>query len=400
MNSRRLFIKKSFFTLSSLPLSPLLFTSASSPPHRIKKGNMIYRRLGRTGFYVSEISLGSSPLPDWGLFREIIDRGVNYIDCSHTYMGGNAERQIGRLAREVGRDKIYVATKFHFRPQDTITSVIRTVEGSLRRLQFDYIDVLMTHGVSNPEHLTDERILTAFDQLKQQGKYRYRGFSCHQNHLQVFTKAIECNLYDVIQIGYNIYDLQKVENPIRTYPDYLGVSGIKELFQQAFDREIGLVAMKTLKVGGRRQDLTAYQQGTTSIYQAMLKWVLSNPYLTTVVTEMLNFQQMEEDLAVVGQEITEKEKRNLYRLVAKTSRLTCRMCGTCEKVCPQSNPLPTVLRYLHYFEGQEKKEWARQKFAQLKTSLQPCLNCGLCEKYCPYLLPVRQLFQEAQVLLA
>jgi len=241
----------------------------------------------------------------------------------------------------------------------------------------------MTHGVSNPEHLTDERILTAFDRLKQQGKYRYRGFSCHQNHLQVFTKAIECNLYDVIQIGYNIYDLQKVENPIRTYPDYLGVSGIKELFQQAFDREIGLVAMKTLKVGGRRQDLTAYQQGTTSIYQAMLKWVLSNPYLTTVVTEMLNFQQMEEDLAVVGQEITEKEKRNLYRLVAK-----------------QSNPLPTVLRYLHYFEGQEKKEWARQKFAQLKTSLQPCLNCGLCEKYCPYLLPVRQLFQEAQVLLA
>jgi len=67
MNSRRLFIKKSFFTLSSLPLSPLLFTSASSPPHRIKKGNMIYRRLGRTGFYVSEISLGSSPLPDWGI---------------------------------------------------------------------------------------------------------------------------------------------------------------------------------------------------------------------------------------------------------------------------------------------------------------------------------------------
>lgn len=360
---------------------------------------MFYRRLGRTGFYVSEISLGGSPLPDWGLFREIIDRGVNYIDCSHTYMGGNAERQIGRLCQEVGRDKIYVATKFHFRPKDTTDSIIRTVEGSLRRLRSDYIDVLMIHGVNNPEHLTDDRILAAFELLKKQGKYRYRGFSCHQNHLQVVTKAIECNLYDVIQIGYNIYDIQKGENPIRTYPDYLGDSGLKHLLRQAYNREIGLVAMKTLKVGGRRQDLSAYHSGTSSIYQAMLKWVLANPFISTVVTEMLNFQQMEEDLAVVGQEITKEEKRSLYYLVARTSRLTCRLCGTCERVCPQSNPVPTVLRYLHYFEGHGKKDWARKAFAQLNISPQSCFNCGECDKHCPYSLPVRQLFRKALTLL-
>ncbi|MCK7524092.1 MAG: hypothetical protein MZV64_43920 [Ignavibacteriales bacterium] len=57
------------------------------------KNGMAYRRLGRTGLLVSEISLGSSPLPDPDLLRAIIDRGVNYIDTSHNYDNGNAERR-------------------------------------------------------------------------------------------------------------------------------------------------------------------------------------------------------------------------------------------------------------------------------------------------------------------
>jgi hypothetical protein len=361
---------------------------------------MIYRRLGRTGFYVSEISLGSSPLPEWGLFREIIDRGVNYIDSSHTYQGGNAERQIGRLCRQVGRDKIYVATKFHLRDHDTISSIIRTVEGSLRRLQSDYIDVLMIHGVSKASQLTDDRVLEAFARLKKAGKYRYRGISCHQNHLEVMAQAIKCDLYDVIQIGYNVYDLQKGEKPIRTYSDYLGTSGLKPLLRQAARQGIGLVAMKTLKVGGRRQDLTAFRSESSSIYQAMLKWVLANPSISTVVTEMLTYQQMEEDLAVVGQTLTKAERKSLYRLVACTGHLTCRLCGTCEKACPQSIPLPTIFRYLHYFEGQGKESLAREGWASLNPTRWACLNCGECERNCPYHLPVRQFYRRAQILLS
>lgn len=401
MSQRRWFLQTSLYLGASWPLWLRSSLSSVSAPVKVKKkGEMIYRQLGRTGFYVSEISLGSSPLPEWGLFREIIDRGVNYIDSSHTYQGGNAERMIGRLCREVGRDKIYVATKFHLRPSDTVSSIIRTVEGSLRRLQSDYIDVLMIHGVNHPAELTDERVLEALARLKKAGKYRYQGFSCHQNHLEVMAAAIEGNLYDVIQIGYNVYDLKKGEKPIRTYPDYLGTSGLKPLFRRAAGQGIGLVAMKALKVGGRRQDLSQFHPKASSIYQAMLKWVLANPYISTVVTEMLTYQQMEEDLAVVGERLSRAERKNLYRLVAQTSHLTCRMCGTCQKVCPQSIPLPTILRYLYYFEIQQKYSLAKEAYARLKPALKECLSCRQCEENCPYQLPVQDLFQSAQKILA
>jgi aryl-alcohol dehydrogenase-like predicted oxidoreductase len=63
---------------------------------------------------------------------------------------------------------------------------------------------------------------------------------------------------------------------------------------------VGIIAMKTLKVGGRRQNLRKYRPGTASIYQAMLRWVLENKNIASAVTEMLNYEQLEEDLSVVG----------------------------------------------------------------------------------------------------
>src|SRR5512147_2614539 len=84
---------------STSALTGVLGPAPKRPALAEGKG-MAFRRLGRTGLSVSEISLGSSPLPDPDLLREIIDRGVNYIDTSHNYENGNAERQIGRLLRD------------------------------------------------------------------------------------------------------------------------------------------------------------------------------------------------------------------------------------------------------------------------------------------------------------
>ena len=117
---------------------------------RQKRGDMWYRRLGRTGLFISEISLGGSPLPDWSLFREIVERGVNYIDSSTSYNNGNSERQIGRLIKEAGRDKVFVCTKFHLRGRWDEDSILRSVEGSLERLQTDCLDVLSIHGAERP----------------------------------------------------------------------------------------------------------------------------------------------------------------------------------------------------------------------------------------------------------
>jgi len=105
--------------------------------------------------------------------------------------------------------------------------------------------------------------------------------------------------------------------------DYLGTSGIRHLISLARKHDVGIIAMKTLKVGGKRQDLGKYKTEGQSIFQLMLKWALSNPNIASAVTEMLTFEQMEEDLAVTGQELTVAQTRSLYRFVAENSENYC-----------------------------------------------------------------------------
>jgi predicted aldo/keto reductase-like oxidoreductase len=363
---------------------------------------MWYRRLGRTGLFVSEISLGGSPLPDWSLFREVVERGVNYIDTSTTYGNGNSERQIGRLFNEAGRDKALVCTKFHLQGSWDEQSIVSSVEGSLRRLQTDYLDVLSIHGAERPEDLVDERVAGAFERLKKEGKCRFCGLSCHANHENVVRKAVDCGRYDMVQVGYNVFDIEEPSGSVETYGDYLGASGMGDLIRHAARHEVGVIAMKTLKVGGRRQKLDRYRAGSSSLFQAMLRWVLENRQVASAVTEILNREQMEEDLAVPGTPLSPEEKASLWLHVAENGGDYCRLCGRCRKGCPSQLATTDILRLLAYLESYGKPAAAKAGYSELRpeeTAL-ACRDCGGCEKACPYGVRVRARIKEAHVLLS
>lgn len=399
MSGRRQFIKSAFFgTLSSPAAAKKLI---SGQKDRFQKGSMHYRRLGRTNLFISELSLGSSPLPDWALLRYGIERGINYIDTSHSYMNGNAERMIARLFKEVGRDNITIHTRFHLRGNWSEQSIIETVNGSLRRLETDCVDILGIHGASDEKDLTDERVLNAFQKLKKEGKYRFRGLTCHTNHQKIVRKAIDCGLFDMITLGYNAFDIEDPEQEVETYENYLEVSGTGELIRLARRHDIGVVAMKTLKVGGRRQNLEDYKTGTTSIHQAMLKWVLENRNISGVITEMLNYQQMDENLAAVGSPLTGAERRNLFRFVAQRSGDTCHWCGRCQDACPSGVETTSIQRCLDYSLSYEKKNLARSLYSGVKArnTVLACLDCGRCEQVCPYGVSTRRRLRDAHQLL-
>jgi len=264
------------------------------------------------------------------------------------------------------------------------------------------LDVLLIHGADNEKHLTDERVLGAFEKLKKQGKYRFRGLSCHSNHHKVVKEALDCGFYDMVQLGYNVFDIQETEEDIETYDDYLGQSGIRHLLALAKSKDVGIIAMKTLKVGGKRQNLEKYKTGTTTIYQAMLKWALENKNLTSAIIEMLTFEQLEEDLGVIGEPLSERERRTLYRYVAENSRDYCHMCGLCQANCPSLIKTTSILRYLAYYENYEKINLAKQAYSRLKPAqtASSCQNCGECEGICPYEVSIRKKIREANIILS
>ena len=402
---RREFLK-TFAVGTAAVLTPIASASSRQgalpqtppPPEKIRKNGMVYRRLGRTGLYVSEISLGGSPLPDERLLFQLTERGINYIDTSNDYENGNCERKVGRLFKAVGRDKVHIHARFHLEGPWTEASLIASVEGSLRRLGTEQVEILGIHGVEKPETLTDERILGAFEKLK--GKYRFRGLTCHVNQHAVIPKAVESGLYDMVQIGYNVFDIQETEKEVKTYGDYLGESGIRKLIDLARGRDMGVTAMKVLKVGGRRQDLAAHKNEGLSLYTAMLKWALENEKLSAVVTEILNEQEMKEDLEAVGRTLAPAERRILHAHVAANAGSYCHSCGLCQAACPEKIRTADISRCLVYAEGYEKRTRARAEFAGLRPTISACRDCGACERACLYGLPVRERTRRAEELLA
>ena len=150
---------------------------------------MEYRRLGRTGVWVSEIALGCAHLgskpADEGeavkLVHRAVDLGINLIDTANIYVGGRSEEIVGKALRGI-RHQVVLATKVRGRMGEGRNDeglsryhIVRQVEASLRRLQTDYIDLYQVHWWDANTPL--DETLRALDDLVRQGKVLYIGCS-------------------------------------------------------------------------------------------------------------------------------------------------------------------------------------------------------------------------------
>ncbi|MGZ4886149.1 MAG: 4Fe-4S dicluster domain-containing protein, partial [Candidatus Aminicenantales bacterium] len=170
----------------------------------------------------------------------------------------------------------------------------------------------------------------------------------------------------------------------------------------AHSRDVGVIAMKTLKIGGRRQNLEDYRTGPASLFQAMLKWVLANATVTSALTEILNRKEMEEDLGAVETRLSEAEMQTLARYVEENGLNYCHACGACRRACPSGIATTAILHALAYHESYGKTRRAKMAYAALRRSetYSGCRDCGTCETTCPYGVKVRARIQEAERVLA
>jgi aryl-alcohol dehydrogenase-like predicted oxidoreductase len=153
---------------------------------------MKLRPFGNTGMQVSEIGLGAWQLanPDWGtddadearrIVRASLDAGCNFFDTAPGYNRGKSEEFLGQVLKPV-RKKIIICSKFGHTAgwvTDFSAAAIRpSLEASLKRLQTDYIDILLMHNP--PREMMDGRVADQYaemEKLKQEGKIRAYGIS-------------------------------------------------------------------------------------------------------------------------------------------------------------------------------------------------------------------------------
>lgn len=144
------------------------------------------RTLGRSGLPVSPLALGTMTFGNrgWGspddvsrhLFDWYIDQGGNFIDTADVYAGGRSEELLGHFIQERKlRDSVVVATKYSFAGGNGRKNLHRALEGSLRRLGTDYIDLLWVHVWDSVTPA--EELLQSLGALVVSGKIRYFGLS-------------------------------------------------------------------------------------------------------------------------------------------------------------------------------------------------------------------------------
>ncbi len=173
-------------------------------------GAMQTRILGKTGARVSIVAFGcGSRLSMYGgeaaavaAINLALDSGISYLDTAYGYGHGQSETWVGQVAK-TRRKEFFLATKIEPRDGDT---AMRILEGSLKRLQTDQIDLIHVHGLQDENDLAKVEakggVLNALYKLREQKVTRFIGITSHYNPL-VLQTAIERHDFDCVQMALN-----------------------------------------------------------------------------------------------------------------------------------------------------------------------------------------------------
>lgn len=239
------FSHNSPLTQENNPMTQIPLTASAGT----RKGDMLYRVLGRTGEQVSAIGMGGYHIAKHGLtddqsvqlVRSAIDRGITFMDNSWDYNEGQSEMLMGRALKDGYRQKVFLMTKIDGRTKELAA---RQIETSLERLQTDHLDLVQHHEVirfDDPDRIFgQDGAMEAVLAAKKAGKIRYIGFTGHKDphiHLYMLKVAAAHDFpFDTVQMPLNLMDAH-----FRSFAQLV----LPELVKQ----QIGVLGMKSMGDG-------------------------------------------------------------------------------------------------------------------------------------------------------
>jgi aryl-alcohol dehydrogenase-like predicted oxidoreductase len=272
------------------------------------------RTLGRTGIRVSPITIGAwqlgGPLlldgkhdghPDPGeaavlrMIHELGDLGVNAIDTAEQYSGGESERRIGK-ALKGRRDRWVISTKFGYRvgagqtreDDSSPGTILPSLEGSLRRLGTDHVDVFLYHCAPAPHHIAPG--MAVLEEAKAQGKIRAYGISTGQ--LPILSAMVEQDAVEVLQFPSSLLNERRefweIAQAHELGTQVRGVMAQGRLSGKYFHQQPRFRPDDTRSEGCRETDfakfaiLAEHLPEGVSMAQAAIRWTLDHPGCDTI----------------------------------------------------------------------------------------------------------------------
>ena len=317
------------------------------------------RPLGATGLRVSALGLGCSTLGGGVFYRNdaeslrllhgALERGVTFYDTADMYGYGHSERLIGR-AFKGRRREVIIASKAGFLPSSLARfgqialpllglarpllkplqrplhqasrkrqdfsphHITRALEGTLRRLQTDYVDVYLLHSPPT-EVLRQGEAFDVMRQLKREGKIRHGGVSA--NTIDDALLALRDPDVEVLEVAFNLMDR---EAAVRLFPVMAQrPAGIiariplaRGLLTERATMQTGLQHDDTAALLQRRRAIEPLTRGgTRSIVHAALQFVLQYPEVSATIPGTRSVAHLEENLRALAAEPLNAEEREL-----------------------------------------------------------------------------------------
>ena len=299
---------------------------------------MKLRPFGNTGMNVSEVGLGAWQLanPAWGvndrnealrIIQKSLEAGCNFFDTAPAYGGGVSEELIGKALKSVRKD-IILCTKFGHTAEgvtDFGTNAIGpSIEASLRRLQTDYLDIVLMHNP--PRDMMDGRISTQyeeFEKLKASGKIREYGVSLDWR--EEVDLVVDTTQSKALEVFFNAL----YQEPLPA-------------FQKAQEHGVGIIVKVPLDSGwlagryrkghsfddvrkrwppeviARRSELVEQfaqlvPEGT-SIAHAALQFILAQPQVSTIIPGAKSVEQALDNFAAADRHLSPEVVQSIVEL--------------------------------------------------------------------------------------
>jgi predicted aldo/keto reductase-like oxidoreductase len=399
-----------------------------------------YRTLGRTGFKVSDISMGGAA-SDANVVRFAYDSGINYIDTAESYGNGENERMIGEAMQFMDRKKLFITTKLQVKEETTEKEILDRFAKCLGRMKTEYADALYMHSVTNTAMIDHAGFHAAIKKLKADGRVRHAGISSHgprgegDSMEKVLCMAAEDGRFDLMLLVYNFMNFEEGEKILAACKKHnVGTTAMKtapgavkpDPFDPENPSEDYAKYLKNMEEGGmshedavariegwikeqeesydktkpfrEKHKITEHQQ----LRAHAVQWVLGNPDMHTVCLSLDDFAGIHSHVALSGSKLARAGEAMLddYRLAY--NGLYCRHgCNQCVAACAHNLPVSTIMRYSYYFVGQGREKLAMSKYSRLDGANGAlCLTCdGQCGGACPHGVSIRANLLAAHKLL-
>ena len=376
---------------------------------------MKYRKLGRTGYMVSEVGMGCEGFEDKSFEEtlELVDameqHGINCMDLytpNPKLRSNLGQALLGRREKFVLQAHICTTWKDgQYKRTRDMEEIKASFADLLERMETDHIEVGMIHYVDSMaewDSIKNGEIMKYAQDLKNSGKIGALGLSSHNP--AVALDAAQSGLVDVMMLSVNpCYDLLPAGENIgqlwdgKSYENQLiNIDPTRyEMYEKCQNLGVAITVMKVFGGGDLLSAELSPAGKALTVYQC-IHYALTRPGVASVLIGAKTAEQIKASVGYSAAPESEKDYAGVFAALPKISwQGHCMYCGHCAP-CSVKIDVADVTKFLNLALAQgEVPETVREHYEVLEHHASECIACGECESRCPFGVPVIENMQKA-----